>query len=62
LNPNGVSVDTIERMLIEEHLNAYRAVVRWTGQTSKKALIFASRPDKQMEKNIVHKRKLDERW
>jgi hypothetical protein len=27
LNPNGVSVDTIERMLIEEHLNAYRQVV-----------------------------------
>jgi hypothetical protein len=27
LNPNGVSVDKIERMLIEEHLNAYRPVV-----------------------------------
>jgi hypothetical protein len=23
LNPNGVSVGTIERILIEEHLNAY---------------------------------------
>jgi hypothetical protein len=27
LNPNGDSVDTIERKLIEEYLNAYRQVV-----------------------------------
>ncbi len=27
LNPNGVCVNTIERMLIEEHLNTYRPVV-----------------------------------
>ncbi len=27
LNPNSFSVDKIERMLIEEHLNAYLLVV-----------------------------------
>ncbi len=27
LNPNGDSVDTIERMLIEKHFNTYRQVV-----------------------------------
>jgi hypothetical protein len=48
LNSNGVSVDTIERMLIEEYLNIYWPVVRWVSQTSKNWLIFANRPDKQI--------------